>query len=261
MQDNKPLVSEDLERVGVTNLRTIVLTEWKGRKYTFTPKIELTIDLDRKKRGAHMSRLVESITETIEEEIVLRHGSIEEVGKSILERLEKKHPFQKAQISMETDLVISRKTPKTGKTTMESYGVFVSVSYLGGAYRKTLRVSVMGNTVCPHAMEQTGGRTHIQRAETMLELDTPYDNLIDLEDMVNCVEKVFPSEIYSLLKTEDEVYVVEKMHANPKFVEDVTRGVIDAARKRFPGCGIHVKTISQESIHRHDVIAESRVEA
>lgn len=261
MQDNRPQVQEDLERVGVTNLRTIVLTEWKGRKYTFTPRIELTIDLDRKKRGAHMSRLVESITETIEEEIVLRHGSIEEVGKSILERLEKKHPFQRAQISMETDLVIPRKTPKTHKTTMESYGVYVNVSYAGGDYRKTLRVSVTGNTACPHAMEQTKGKTHIQRAEAVLELNTSYDNMIDLEDMVDCVEKVFPSEIYSLLKTEDEVYVVRKMHANPKFVEDVTRGVIDASRKRFPGCRIRVKTISQESIHRHDVIAESSADS
>jgi GTP cyclohydrolase-4 len=260
MQDNKPQVQEDLERVGVTNLRTIVLTEWKGRKYTFTPKIELTIDLDKKRRGAHMSRLVESITETIGEEIVLRHGSLEDVGKSILLRLEKKHPYQKAQVSLETDLVIPKKTPKTGKNTMESYGVFVEVSHTGGIYRKTLRVNVLGNTVCPHAMQQTGGKTHIQRAEAMLELETAYDKIIDLEDMVDCVEKAFPSEIYSLLKTEDEIYVVEKMHSNPKFVEDVTRTIIDAARKRFPGCRIRVKTISQESIHRHDVIAESSTE-
>jgi len=70
------------------------------------------------------------------------------------------------------------------------------------------------------------------------------------------VEGSFPSEVYALLKTEDEVYVVEKMFSNPKFVEDVTRQIIDSARKRFPGCVIKVKTISQESIHRHDVVAE-----
>ena len=256
MQDDKPAVQEDLERVGVTNLRTIVLTEWKGRKYTFTPKIELVIDLDRKKRGAHMSRLVESITESIEEEIVLRHGSLEDVGKSILEKLAGKHPYNKAQISMETVLIIPRKTPKTKKTTMESYDINVKVFLENGVYRKILGVGVVGNTVCPHAMEKTGGRSHIQRAAALLELETSYDNAIDLEDMAACVEGVFPSEVYGLLKTEDEIYVVEKMFANPKFVEDVTRGVIDSARKKFPGCRIHVKTISQESIHRHDVIAE-----
>jgi len=261
MQDNKPQVQEDLKRVGVTNLRTVILAEWKGRKYTLTPKIELTIDLDKKRRGAHMSRLVESITETIAEETILRHGSIEEVGKSILERLEKKHPFRMARILMDADLVIPRKTPQTGKTTMESYGVLVEVSSVGGVYQKTLGVRVVGNTVCPHAMEQTKGKTHIQRAETLLEVSSEYDKTIDLEDLVDCVEKEFPSEVYSLLKTEDEVYVVEKMHQNPKFVEDVTRGVIDSARRMFPGCRIHVRTISQESIHRHDVIAESSIDS
>ncbi len=256
MQDDKPQVQEDLERVGVTNLKTIVLTEWKGRKYTFTPKIELVIDLDGKKRGAHMSRLVESITESIEEEIVLRHGSLEDVGKAILEKLSGTHPFNKARISIDTELVIPRKTPKTGKMTMESYGIGVKVSREDGVYRKALTVAVIGNTVCPHAMEKTGGKSHIQRAEAFLELETRYDNLIDLEDMVSCVEQAFPSEVYGLLKTEDEVYIVEKMFANPKFVEDVTRGILDAARKRFKKCRINVRTVSQESIHRHDVVAE-----
>jgi len=256
MQDNKPSVQEDLERVGITNLRTIVMTRWKGNKYTFVPTIELTIDLDKKRRGAHMSRLIESITETIEEEIEVRHSSIEEVGKAILEKLSEKHPHRKAQISMDTELVVPRKTPKTKKTTMETYDVCVKVSYVDGAYRKTLKVSVIGNTVCPHAMERTGGRSHIQRAEGMLEIETAYDNPIALEDMIDCVEGAFPSEVYALLKTEDEIYVVEKMFSNPKFVEDVTREILDSARKRFAGCRINVKTVSQESIHRHDVVAE-----
>ena len=256
MQDNKPRVEENLERVGVTNLKTIVMTNWKGARYNFVPTIELTLDLDKKRRGAHMSRLVESITETIEGEIEIRRGSLEEVEKAILEKLAGKHPYKKAQVSMETDLVIPRKTPKTGKTTMENYGIFVKVSSVEGKYSKTLRVDVIGNTVCPHSMQQTHGKAHIQRANVILELETAYDNPIELEDMIDCVEKAFPSEIYGLLKTEDEVYVVEKMFANPKFVEDVTREIIDSAKKRFKKCSIHVKTISQESIHRHDVIAE-----
>lgn len=105
-------------------------------------------------------------------------------------------------------------------------------------------------------MSQTKGRTHIQRARTLLELETGFENKIELEDMISCVEKGFSSEVYTLLKTEDEVHVVEKMFENPQFVEDVTRNVINSARKTFPKCRIYVKTISEESIHRHDVIAE-----
>jgi len=255
MQDNKPRVEEYLERVGVTNLRTIVVTSWKGRACTFIPRIELTLDLEESRRGAHMSRLIESITETIEEEVAKKRPSLEEIEKAVIENLHKKHPFKKAEITMDTELVIPKKTPKSKKNTFETHDVSVAVTYLEGEYKKTLSVRVYGNTSCPHAMSQTKGRTHIQRAKTSLLLETSFDNPIELEDMVDCVEKGFSSEVYTLLKTEDEVYVVEKMFANPQFVEDVTRDVINSARKRFPKCRIYVKTISEESIHRHDVIA------
>ena len=85
--------------------------------------------------------------------------------------------------------------------------------------------------------------------------------VVDADDLISIVEKSFSSPTYSILKRREEAELVLRAHAKPKFVEDVTRGVIDAARKRFPGCKIHVKTISQESIHRHDVIAESNVDA
>ena len=203
-----------------------------------------------------MSRLIESITEAIEEEVGVRHGSLEEVERDILEKLKERHPYSKARITMKTALVIPRKTPKSGKTTMETYDIMVGVSHINGVYSKTLKVDVLGNTVCPHAMKNTEGKTHIQRARGILEIEADYGNEIELEDMIGCVEKAFPSEIYTLLKSEDESYVVQKMFQNPKFVEDVTREILDNARKKFRDCEIKVKTLSQESIHRHDVVAE-----
>lgn len=256
MQDKKPEIMESLERVGVTGLKTIVMTNWKNRKYNFVPEIELTLDLEREKKGIHMSRLVESITECIEKEVEIRRGSLEEVEKAILEKLKGRHPFNHAEITMKTDLVISRKTPITGKTTMETYGVAVKLSSDNGGYTKLLSVEVTGNTVCPHAMDKCNGRTHIQRATGILEIETGYDNKIDLEDMIDCVEDAFPSRVYTILKTEDEKRVVKEMYDNPKFVEDVTREILRIAKKRFKGCRIRARTVSEESIHRHDVIAE-----
>ena len=54
-------------------------------------------------------------------------------------------------------------------------------------------------------------------------------------------------------------YIVNKMFNNPKFVEDVTREILNRAKNRFKECRISAKTISYESIHRHDVIAEGFV--
>ncbi len=256
MQDNKPEIMEGLDRVGVTGLKTIVMTNWKNRRYNFVPEIELTLNLDKERKGVHMSRLIESITESIEQEIEIRHGSLEEVEKDILDRLRKRHTFNHAEISMKTDLTVPRKTPVTGKTTMETYGIEVRLSSEKTGYQKILRVEVVGNTVCPHAMKECNGQAHIQRADGVLEIETGYENKIDLEDMIDCVEEAFPSKVYTLLKTEDEKHVVREMHENPKFVEDVTRRILTNAKKKFRNCRIKAKTISQESIHRHDVIAE-----
>ncbi len=256
MQDNKPDVKESLERVGVAGLKTIVMTNWKGRRYNFVPEIDLTLDLDKERKGVHMSRLVESITECIECEVVIRHGSLEAVERDILDMLRKRHPFNNAEISMKTDIVIPKKTPVTEKTTMEAYGVEVKLMLDKGEYRKKLKVSVVGNTVCPHAMNNCEGKTHVQRAVGILEIETSYENEIDLEDMVDCVEDAFPSRVYTLLKSEDEKHIIEKMFKNPKFVEDVTRGILNNAKKRFGNAKVRAKTISEESIHRHNVVAE-----
>jgi len=256
MQDSKPEIMEALSGVGITGLRTLVKTSWNGKEYKFIPEIELTMDLPKEKRGVHMSRLVESITESIEEEVEVKHESLEELEKHILERVKEKHSYKKAEILMKTELVVNRETPATKKSTMETHDVFISVISDNGRFRKKLKVKVIGNSVCPHAMRKSAGISHVQRAECFLEVITDYENRIALEDMIDCAEKAFPSEVYTLLKVEDEKHIVEKMFQRPRFVEDITRDVLNNAKKKFKDCEIRVKTISQESIHRHDVVAE-----
>lgn len=203
-----------------------------------------------------MSRLVEAITESIEEEAELVYESLEELGRKILLRLSDKHPYKKGEIVFETELVVEAKTPKTGRKTMETHDVTVTVSKDNGVFSKKLAAKVVGNTVCPHSMENTGGKPHIQRATAELTVSADAGKKITLESLIKICEQCFSSPVYTLLKTPDESKLVEDMHANPKFVEDVARGILDKAGRKFAGAKIHVRVVSQESIHRHDVIAE-----
>jgi len=254
-QDESPDVRIGLERVGVTNLKTPIRTVWRGRSYYFTPNIEITIDLDRRRKGIHMSRLIEAITEAVEEETLKSRGSIEAIEKRVLDRLAKRHPYRRGEIRMAADFVVYRRTPSSRRKTAETHGIEVAVMRDGRKYRKRLKVTVIGNTVCPHSMV-TAGRPHIQRAVGELTVETDYARMVGLEEMVECVEESFSSPVYTLLKTSDEKALVEMMFDNPRFVEDVTRGMLDAAKARFRGARIRAKAVSQESIHRHDVIAE-----
>jgi len=263
-QEEKPLFEEPLRRVGITNLRSVAKINWKGKVYTFLPIFEVTIDLPAEKKGIHMSRLVESIVEAmgeaVEEEVQGVHRSLEELGLAVVRRLEKKHPHRRAEVWIRTHLIIPRTTPSSGRTSYEPYDVEVGVvKNSSGEVEKVLRVRVTGNTVCPHAMANNDGKTHIQRAVGELEVRTRWEESIELEDMVSTVEDSFSAPTYTLLKTSDENAVVRRMYENPKFVEDVAREILAKAKERFRG-KIHVRVISHESIHKHDVIAESWTE-
>jgi len=254
-QEDKPAVSAKLERVGITNLRTLVKTGFGGHTYKFVPTFDIFIDLVEEKKGIHMSRLVESISEVVTEEAADQHKTFEGLERDIIEKLKEKHPFARAEVGLRTELVVEKKTPVSKKDTMETHDIAVKVIYNNNKFTKVLKVSVVGNTACPHSKENTD-KPHIQRAVSELEVECDYDNEIGLEDLIDCVESAFSCEVYTLVKTEDENSMVKRIYENPKFVEDVTRGILDSAKKRFNGCSVRAKTVSQESIHRHDVVAE-----
>jgi GTP cyclohydrolase I/GTP cyclohydrolase-4 len=74
------------------------------------------------------------------------------------------------------------------------------------------------------------------------------------------VESSMSSEIYELMKREDERAVVEKAHANPRFVEDCVREMVRTLAGAHPDLDgrnfILARQENLETIHRHNVIAE-----
>jgi GTP cyclohydrolase-4 len=258
-QDKPPEHPLRLEKVGITNLKTLVKIERYNKEFRHIPLIDIFVDLDKMKKGVHMSRLIESITEMLEEEVVEKHSSLEHIGKRILEKVKKKHHFKKAGIQIDSELPMYEKTPASKKDTVEIHGICVKVLNDGETWTKLLRVSVLGNTACPHALSINKGKTHIQRAVGILEIETDFENEIALEDMVATVEKSFSSRVYTLLKSEDESFIVRKMYENPLFVEDVCRNMLALSSRIFRNCHVQAKCISSESIHRHDVYAEGSV--
>jgi len=258
-QDEKPVIAEHLRSVGVTNLKTLVQTNWEGHPCKFVPKIQLTVDLPEDRKGAHMSRLIESISESIEEESVKVHESLEILQRRILERLTTKHMYNRGEITFETELVLTRKTPYTRRNTMEAHDIIVTTVTEAGHFYKILKARVLGSTVCPHAIQNTGGKPHIQRAIAELEVKAGIDEKIRLEELIDICDESFSSPVFTLLKTEDESSVIETMYSNPKFVEDVCRELLSKSKERFKNVRVKARAISQESIHRHDVIAEGSV--
>jgi GTP cyclohydrolase IV len=256
-QDRLPKVNESIDRVGISGLKAALTLLSRGAEpFHFIADIDLFIDLDTQRKGIHMSRLVESINETIFKGSQSPKESFEKLGVDILRELQKRHKYQRGEITMKTTLLLRRYTPVTSKPTDEPYDVCVKVSLDKDFFRKNLEVKAIGSTLCPHSLETTKGKAHVQRAEINLSIETPIEENIVLEELIDICERSFSSPTYTVLKTVDEAAVVEEMFRNPKFVEDVARDCFKQARNlNFKG-RLKIRVRSLESIHKHDAVSE-----
>jgi len=252
-QDRKPSIMERIDRVGVQNVRTHLKIERGGVTLFHLPLIDVVIDLPEDKKGIHMSRIIETINEVVSK----KHSdpSLEQVGRDILEGIRKRHKYVRGEVRIRTQLLIPRVTPVSKKHTYESYDVVVKVIRDGG-YRKYLEIGAIGNSLCPHSLALTGGKSHIQRAELIFGMETDFDAEIELRDMADICDSCFSSPTYMVVKGEDEKYLVEKMFSNPKFVEDLARDCLSKARELGIAGKASIRARTFESIHKHDAICE-----
>jgi GTP cyclohydrolase FolE2 len=121
--------------------------------------------------------------------------------------------------------------------------------------RKTVGVSVNGVLACPCSKELCNGLTHNQRGRLTVEIET-FDNDIELLDVIDICNQSFSSPTFSLLKRLEEKEIVEKMHKNARFVEDVVRKCVQLLKEKYPKRSCKVKCVSYESIHDHNVCSE-----
>jgi GTP cyclohydrolase-4 len=258
-QNEEPTEQISLDFVGITNFKTLLVIKRNGRTIHLIPQIEATINLPANLKGVHMSRICESVVEIINDERNA-HNSVEELSLQVLKRLKKKHPYTRAHISLNFDFFYEATTPISKKNTFEVTNVTVQ-AWVEIEREDIVEIAVeyIGNTVCPHAMENNPeNRTHVQRALGQLSAKGTVDQMPSFESMVEVLRSSFPAETYSVLKTEDEQEVINCMYENPMFVEDVCRSILAKAKERYQNkrlsLGVIVKSL--ESIHKHDVIAK-----
>jgi GTP cyclohydrolase-4 len=257
-QDLTPKVKETIDKVGIAGLKTALrLRSSSGSQVeNFLAEIDLYIDLDTERKGIHMSRLVESINEIISRRCEQPKESFEALGKDILTELQKRHHYKRGEITMRTTILLRRHTPVTGKPTDEPYDIGVKIMLDGTSFSKKLDVKAIGNTLCPHSLETTQGKAHVQRAEIDLSIETGAEEKIMLEELIEICENSFSSPTYTVLKTADEAALVEAMFKNPKFVEDVARDCFKQTRNLNLKGRVKIRVVSLESIHKHNAVSE-----
>ena len=264
-----------LTRVGVTGVKKPIIVKRKGVNNELNRALNCTIDifvdLPAEQKGSHMSRNVAVLTDVVLESISKPVVGLEVVAADMCERLLVHHEYAKvAGVYITTDYFKPSMTPN-GRETYEIYKLIAKATAVRDeGIRKTIGAEVIGMTACPCAqqtvteiMECSGAMpviSHNQRNICTVTVTTGEDQEIEADTLIDLVEASFSSPTYELLKREDEGRVVINAHKNPKFVEDVVRGVLKRIVDRFPGLpddtDIMVRSESEESIHKHNAFAQ-----
>src|SRR5207302_6909586 len=201
------------------------------------------------------------------------------MAKTIVE----KQKVSRAEVSIHTALPLQKWTPVSGRRTQEVYGLLAQAVATREGSRLMIGVEVEGMVACPCAQDMvhsfarvrlqeegfpedviekmlgiTPLATHNQRGRATLMIGT--DANLDASDLIDIAESAMSSENYGLLKRPDELYIVNKAHANPRFVEDVAREILRAVVEKYTDLPddafVWVRQHNEETIHKYDVEAE-----
>ena len=246
--DREPVIKETVDRVGVRNVQTYIKAD--EFQEPLLASVDAVVDLAPDKRGVHMSRLVDAIVLSASSQ----KPSLEDYAKDVLRRL--RYSCRKAEVEVRTRIMLPRHAPTSDRVIPEPYDVLLRIQRKGDQLSKYAEVSVVGSTACPHCLEVTGGRTHVQRTIVRLGLWMDDEMKIKLTDLVRICEESLSSPTYAVLKTQDEAALVEKMYETPRLVEDVVRECLERVKALRIKGKVKIRALSQESIHKHDVVSE-----
>ena len=236
-----------IDKVGVRGLRIPLQVRDKSHQLQNTvARVGMFVDLPKEFKGTHMSRFVE---------VLNSHGSVVHVENipDMLRAMQAKLQAQTAHLEMEFPYFLVKKAPVSGKEGVLDYNVRFDASMNGNDLDFLLTVRVTVTTLCPCSKAISKYGAHNQRGEVTVQVRS--DRIVWIEEIISLVESSGSSEMYSLLKREDEKAVTERAYENPVFVEDLVRNVALRLNAHPDVAWYKVEAENYESIHNHNAYA------
>ncbi|MFH1672512.1 MAG: GTP cyclohydrolase FolE2 [Pseudomonadota bacterium] len=237
-----------IDKVGVKDIRyPITVFDRKNSVQHTVAIINMYVDLPTHFKGTHMSRFIE-ILHLFRSEVSLKNIS------KILKQMKTTLNAASAHIEITFPYFIEKAAPVS-----KSKGLIDYTCKIVGSSDRTDAIDLMAevivpiSTVCPCSKEISDYGAHNQRGKVRTQLR--FKKFIWFEDIITFVEQSASSDVYAILKREDEKYVTEKAYNNPMFVEDVVRSIAEKLRDDENIIWFAVSAENFESIHNHSAYA------
>src|SRR5712691_4673119 len=236
-----------IDKVGVRGLRFPIQIHDKAHSRQNTvATIGMYVDLPKEFKGTHMSRFIE---------VLHAHGSVVHVENitEILYAMQAKLKAATAHLEMEFPFFLVKQAPVSGRESVMDYTARFDATACGKEIDFALTVQAAVTTLCPCSKAIAKYGAHNQRSTVTVQIRSR--RAIWIEDLIAIIESSASSELYSLLKRQDEKAVTERAYENPVFVEDLVRNVALKLNAHDDVTWYKVEAENYESIHNHNAYA------
>jgi GTP cyclohydrolase I len=236
-----------IDKVGVRGLRFPIQVRDKARAVQNTiATIGMYVDLPHEFKGTHMSRFIE---------VLNAHGNVVHVENipDILQAMRAKLHAENAHLEMEFPFFLSKRAPVSGQESVMNYDAKFDATLRGRELDFVLEVRANVTTLCPCSKAISRYGAHNQRGTVTVQIRSR--QIVWIEDLIALMEASASSELYALLKRQDEKAVTERAYENPVFVEDLVRNVALRLNAHPDVTWYRVEAENHESIHNHNAYA------
>jgi len=221
------------------------------------------VDIAGLVRGAHKgeglgNQFLANIRETdaiahvvrcFEDDNIVHVENIEE----ILYAMQQKFQAATSHLEMEFPYFMVKKAPVSEMESVMDYVARFDATAFHKEIDFVLTVKAMVTTLCPCSKAIAARGAHNQRGEVTVQIRSK--KAVWIEDLIGIIESSASSELYALLKRQDEKEVTERAYDNPVFVEDLVRNVAVKLNGHPDVTWYKVEAENHESIHNHNAYA------
>jgi GTP cyclohydrolase IB len=240
-----------IDQVGIKGLKfPLSFADRDGIAQSTVAVCSVYVALAEHRKGTHMSRMVM----LLEERLAPGSLPLSVPGlRAVLDDLVVRLHAPGGRLELAFPFFVRKTAPISGVASLLDYEVRLTAELVQGNYASTIAVAVPVTSLCPCSKEIAEYGAHNQRSTVTITVRPTQP--VFIHELLRIAEEEASCELYGILKRSDEKYVTERAYDNPRFVEDLVRGVAArlAADSRFHGFSVEAENF--ESIHNHSAYA------
>ena len=241
----------DLTRVGIKGIKyPMNVLDRTNKTQATVATVNMYVHLPHRFKGTHMSRFVEVLNDYCAD---LNLKTFFEM----LDKIKKSLDAPAANLEISFPYFMKKRAPVSDVPSMMEYTCNYVGEIIGEDRRLYIGITVPVCTLCPCSKEISTHGAHNQRGNVSVRV--LFKDFFWIEEIIEIIEGSASSEVFALLKREDEKFITEQAYNRPMFVEDVVREVTDKLGKDARFVEFAVEAENFESIHNHSAYAFTEV--